>query len=66
MTMIDMIGGGAGLMFRVLKNYQEDEKRNTETAQRSKNKALQISKKNSKNSRPASKDNSEILIKPSA
>ena len=44
-TMIGMIGGGGGLMFRVLKNYQEDEKRNAKAAQKEQERSVAELKK---------------------
>ena len=45
MIMIGMIGGGGGLMFRVLKNYPEDEKRNAEAAQKKQERSVAELKK---------------------
>jgi hypothetical protein len=45
MAMIVMIGGGGGLMFRSLKNYQEDEKRTAEVAQKEQDRSLSELKK---------------------
>ena len=45
MAMIVMIGGGGGLMFRSLKNYQEDEKRTAKVAQKEQDRSLAELKK---------------------
>lgn len=45
MAMIVMIGGGGGLMFRTLKNYQGDEKSTAEAAQKEQDKSLAELKK---------------------
>ena len=45
MTMIVMVGGGGGLMFRTLKNYQDDEKPGTKEAHREKDDSIAELKK---------------------
>ena len=45
MAMIVMIGGGGGLMFRTLKNYHQDEKRDANVAQKEKDNSVEELKK---------------------